>query len=94
MLLAEKLIGQLLFEKLTKGMRNAYSRMEGHVKVCVDCRLVVPKYPGRYPQSCPECGDQLEDMQNAPVYSEQSDKHKAYGSQMRVVSKKTRIGRE
>ena len=46
-------------EGLTKGMRNAYSRNENKM-VCQECGLPVPKYPGRYPRLCPECGAELE----------------------------------
>lgn len=66
---AERLIDSYLAEKLTRGIRNALEKAGG-VKVCSSCRLMVPRYPGRYPQKCPECGDELEDLQNAPTYSE------------------------
>lgn len=48
-----------LIEKLTRGMRNAYSRQE-NVKRCPECGLSVPRYPGKYPKACPDCGAELE----------------------------------
>lgn len=57
---AEKLIEQYLEEQLTRGMRNAYNKMEGNAFICRSCKATVPKYPGRYPSTCPSCGDELE----------------------------------
>lgn len=81
-----------VIEDITKGMKNAYSKMENS-KVCVSCQLTVPRYPGRYPGKCPGCGDELEDLQNSPRYSEQSDYNKAWNRQMRLIPK-DRIGGE
>lgn len=69
---ADELIDRYLTERLTRGIRNALER-NGGVKVCVGCSLMVPKYPGRYPQRCPECSKELEDFQNAPRYFESFD---------------------
>lgn len=40
---------------ITKGMARA---MSGSTCVCPNtgCNLNIPKYRGRYPQKCPECG--------------------------------------
>lgn len=71
---AEQLIERYLEEKLTRGIKNAIER-NGGSKACVGCSLVIPKYPGRYPQKCPECGDEVEDLQNSPRYSEAVDSY-------------------
>ena len=70
---AEELIDVYLSEGMTTGLRNAYSRLEGRFK-CDDCGLVMPKYKGRYPGVCPECGGmEFEDLQNSPRYSEANE---------------------
>lgn len=69
---AEELINRYLDEKLTRGIKNALGKSGGK-KGCPHCKLLVPKYPGRYPNNCPECGKELEDLQNAPRYSEGGD---------------------
>ena len=38
---------------ITPGMARA---MGGPVCTCSDCHLSIPKYRGRYPQKCPDCG--------------------------------------
>jgi len=38
----------------TTGMVNAYSRLSAKLK-CDDCEKSIPRYPGRYPKSCPFC---------------------------------------
>lgn len=44
-------------EALTNGMKRA---MRNGAKLhCPDCGLSVPKYKGRYPAKCPECGGAL-----------------------------------
>jgi hypothetical protein len=40
---------------LTKGVKNALARREHH-SMCPDCGFALPRYPGRYPKSCPSCG--------------------------------------
>lgn len=62
--------GKDVEEAVTKGMRKAFGKLENLVKICAKCEMVIPKYPGRYPQRCPECKMELEDLQNAPRYSE------------------------
>jgi predicted Zn-ribbon and HTH transcriptional regulator len=84
--------------KITRGMKRAYEKV-GKL-VCRKCGMTVPRYPGRYPSRCPDCGGQLEDLQNSPRYSESrrgrkrenADRH-AWDAQMRRVPK-DRIGRE
>lgn len=69
---AESLISKYL-EGMSKGLHRAYSKLESdRFKFrCKDCGFAVPKYPGRYPAKCAHCGgDQFEDLQSAPVYSE------------------------
>ena len=83
-------------ESITKGMRNAYGRLENNVRTCNSCSATIPKYPGRYPDSCPACGEKFEDLQSTPRYSEQkrSRDQKNMNRQMRVVSPDTRVGAE
>lgn len=59
---AEALIDAYLGEAgPTRGMKNAYRRME-NVRECASCGLTVPRYPGRYPSKCPECGAELMEL--------------------------------
>lgn len=44
-------------EALTKGMKRAMSN--GAKFQCKECGQPVPRYPGRYPCSCPECRGEL-----------------------------------
>jgi hypothetical protein len=46
-------------EGITRGMKNAYAKQENK-KTCPACGTAVPKYPGRYPNKCPECGAEYE----------------------------------
>ncbi len=41
--------------KITKGMANAGSQ---HL-ACKSCGLKIPRYPGRYPKKCPDCGGEI-----------------------------------
>ena len=72
-------VEEIIDEKITHGMKRAMGRYENNRAICIDCNLVIPKYPGRYPSKCVECGGQLEDLQNSPSYSERHDKVKRYG---------------
>lgn len=67
---AEELIDQYLEAKMTPGARRAYGKLENGGKVCAACHIIVPRYPGRYPSTCPGCDGELEDLQNSPRYSE------------------------
>jgi len=49
---------EVIEANVTKGMANTYKK-SGHSLVCKSCGLHVPKYPGRYPVSCPNCGGKL-----------------------------------
>lgn len=78
-----------LILEYTIGIRNALHRHSPKL-VCPSCDFAVPKYPGRYPGKCPECGEMLEkyekrkvkeDLQNAPAYSENSP----WDAQMRRI---------
>lgn len=44
--------------QITQGMANAMGG-RGPARVCKNCSLKVPPYPGRYPESCPACGGKL-----------------------------------
>lgn len=67
---AEQLIDAFLQEKMTPGLKKAFGKMEGK-KRCESCGMTIPKYEGRYPKKCPECGGmEFEDLQNQPRYSE------------------------
>lgn len=44
---------------VTNGMSNVFKN-NNSVLHCSSCGLNIPKYPGRYPSSCPECGSPLE----------------------------------
>lgn len=52
-------------EALTPGMKNAMvSNAKYH---CGDCGLNIPKYQGRYPKFCPECGGELTPPKERPA---------------------------
>jgi hypothetical protein len=40
---------------MTQGIKNALSRGSVH-SLCTDCGFPLPRYPGRYPKTCPSCG--------------------------------------
>lgn len=40
---------------MTPGIKNALSRGSVH-SVCEECGFPLPRYPGRYPKTCPSCG--------------------------------------
>lgn len=42
---------------ITHGMANAMGK--GSEKCCPVCNMGIPKYPGRYPKYCPNCGSHL-----------------------------------
>ena len=44
--------------QITQGMAKAMGK-GGPARVCRDCSLAVPRYPGRYPATCPACGGTL-----------------------------------
>jgi len=44
---------------ITKGMRSALGKLPGSGYKCPECGLVVPRYTGRYPRACPDCGIKL-----------------------------------
>ena len=46
-------------EAITRGMKNAYSKRENKM-TCLACGMPVPRYPGRYPNKCTECGAEFE----------------------------------
>ncbi len=43
-------------ESLTPGMINAWNKQHGKL-VCPSCNFVLPKYVGRYPETCGNCGE-------------------------------------
>ena len=40
---------------ITSGIKNALSKGNVH-SMCDDCGFPLPRYPGRYPKTCPSCG--------------------------------------
>jgi predicted RNA-binding Zn-ribbon protein involved in translation (DUF1610 family) len=56
---AEQLIDAYIAEAITKGMRNAFSKQENKT-TCPECGMAIPRYPGKYPSRCPNCGEQFE----------------------------------
>jgi hypothetical protein len=49
-------------EAMTRGMRNAISKKA--YAICKACEYPIPKYKGRYPGKCPECGEELDLSKN------------------------------
>lgn len=45
-----------LVEVLTSGLRKALAKGDLHYE-CPGCGFPMPKYPGRYPSKCPQCGE-------------------------------------
>jgi hypothetical protein len=46
-----------LKQGITTGIKNALSRGSVH-SMCKDCGFPLPRYPGRYPKTCPSCGEE------------------------------------
>jgi len=44
---------------VTKGMKNALSKLKPSGLMCKSCGFRVPAYQGRYPAKCPECGGSI-----------------------------------
>ena len=44
---------------LTKGVLNAYGKMNKTPKAECECGFCLPQYSGRYPKCCPICGETL-----------------------------------
>lgn len=61
--LADEVLEKANEAKITKGMANT---MKGN-KECTGCGMKIPKYPGRYPKKCPECGMELAHSNNGKV---------------------------
>jgi len=58
---AVQLFGHAYLESATPGMKNAMKRSLEAKFVCKKCEAPIPKYPGRYPGKCPDCGGKLEE---------------------------------
>ena len=43
---------------ITPGIANAMVHYGG-ARQCPECQFTVPRYPGRYPNKCPRCGEAL-----------------------------------
>lgn len=57
---ADGIVEAMVTRKLTRGMANYYARASQTAKYrCKDCEVSIPRYTGRYPKSCPECGGAL-----------------------------------
>lgn len=48
----------VLDEALTPGLKRAYHK-NGSGRSCSGCGLTLPRYPGGYPKSCPECNNPI-----------------------------------
>lgn len=48
--------------KLTKGLKNAYSKIDPFKSKCPseNCNFVMPVYKGKYPSKCPLCGTKMD----------------------------------
>ena len=54
---ADDIVEAVVTRKFTRGMANRAKFK------CRDCAAPIPKYAGRYPSKCPECGGQLENVE-------------------------------
>ena len=53
-------VGNIIDEAtVTKGMRNVMGSLTQTSLSCRKCKYTIPKYRGRYPHNCPECGTLL-----------------------------------
>ena len=46
-------------KQLSRGAINALQKKDPNKIVCVSCGFALPKYPGRYPCNCGNCGDKF-----------------------------------
>lgn len=44
---------------VTPGMSHAMSKLPGSGYKCPNCKMEIPKYTGRYPKFCSQCGTEL-----------------------------------
>jgi len=54
------IVDDIIAEQLSPGMRNVICRTISPKYTCPWCGFPIPKYPGRYPKKCPECGSLLD----------------------------------
>jgi hypothetical protein len=65
-------LGEALLERkkhsVTRGIFHKHNRThaEDSWHTCGDCELCIPKYPGRYPRYCPNCGCDMSSQDNYP----------------------------
>lgn len=55
-------------EAISRGMLKAYAKRMKEEDIhytCKDCGFDIPKYGGRYPNSCPECNSSIKQMKEA-----------------------------
>lgn len=45
------------FRRVTPGLFRAIGKMQPSNKGCSNCNFPLPVYPGRYPKTCPNCGE-------------------------------------
>jgi hypothetical protein len=56
---------ELYFEKISKSMIKGYTKNlkeTDKAMTCPECGFIVPKYKGRYPSKCPDCGKNFKEM--------------------------------
>ena len=56
---AKELLGVIGEAKVTTGMKNAMSKLDQSGYKCRKCNTSIPRYTGRYPGKCPDCGTPL-----------------------------------
>lgn len=75
---------------VTDGVVNAMVRY-GAARQCAECGFGVPKYPGRYPGTCPRCGDKLVITDQAAARGKKSVKESSEDVPVVITSRAARI---
>jgi len=51
---------------ITRGVRNVMRKLPSSGIACSSCKAELPKYVGRYPTKCPDCGEKIVGNQSLP----------------------------
>lgn len=50
-------VDEASYRRVTTGLIRAIGKMTPSKKGCGSCKYPLPIYPGRYPKTCPQCGE-------------------------------------
>jgi hypothetical protein len=57
----DKLYNKLFEQNFSPAITKMLGKPMCLKKICDKCGFMMPKYKGRYPKACPNCGDKVDD---------------------------------